>query len=303
VLGASNFKGYTIINFIREGEQLMETKVSRGDKEVIIGDGYPTVLIGERINPAGKKKLAESLKSGDLEIVRQEALAQVQAGADILDVNVTLFGLDEITLLPKVVQAVMDTADIPLCLDSANPDALESALKIYEGKPLINSVSGEKKSLARVLPLVRQYKAAVIGLVQDDEGIPKNMERRVAIARKIVEQAEAVGVPREDVIIDCLAFAIGAEPDCGPAIIEAIRQIKTEIGVNVTLAVSNISFGLPGRELLNSAFVAMVVAAGANCLIADVAKVRPSVLASDLLVARDKRAMRYINDFRQRRRQ
>ncbi len=278
----------------------MQTRVSSPKKEVIIGDDQPTVLIGERINPTGKRKLAEALKAGDLEIVRKEALAQVQAGADIIDVNVGAFGVDEVTLLPKAVQAVMGTVDVPLCLDSSNPDALEAALKVYKGKPLVNSVTGEEHSLKRILPLVKRYGAAVIGLVQDDEGIPKDAERRVLIAHKIVEKVEAAGIPREDLVIDCLAFAVGAEPSSGVAVIEAIRRIKAELGVNMTMGASNVSFGLPDRELLNNAFVVMAVAAGATCLIVDVAKVRPIILAADIVLGRDKRARRYIEAYRQR---
>jgi 5-methyltetrahydrofolate--homocysteine methyltransferase len=277
----------------------MKTRVSSPSKEVIIGDNRPTVLIGERINPTGKKKLAEALKAGDLEIVRKEALAQVQAGADILDVNVGTFGVDEVTLLPKAVKMVMDTVDVPLCLDSSNPDALEAALKIYKGKPLVNSVTGEEHSLERILPLIKKYGAAVIGLVQDDEGIPKDAERRVRIAHKIMEKVEAAGVPPEDLVIDCLAFAVGAEPGSGAAVIEAIRRIKAQLGLNMTMGASNVSFGLPDRELLNNAFVVMAVAAGATCLIVDVAKVRPTVLAADLVLDRDKRARRYIEAHRQ----
>jgi 5-methyltetrahydrofolate--homocysteine methyltransferase len=280
----------------------METRVSSLTKEVIIGDERPTVLIGERINPAGKKKLAEALKTGNLEMVRREALAQTQAGADLLDVSVSLFGVDEVVLLPQAVQAVIDTVDIPLCLDSANPEALEAALKVYKGKPLINSVTGEERSLAKVLPLVKDYGAAVIGLVQDDKGIPKNSERRVAIASNVVERAEAVGIDREDIIIDCLAFAAGADPSSGPAVIEAIRKIKAELGVNLTLGASNVSFGLPDRNLLNRAFVVMAIAAGVTCLIVDVAKVRPAVVAADLILGRDKHARRYIEDYRRRQR-
>jgi len=277
----------------------METKVSSPSKEVIIGDSRSTVLIGERINPAGKKKLAEALKAGDLDVVRKEALAQVQAGADILDVNVGTFGVDEVALLPRAVQAVMDTVDLPLCLDSSNPDALEAALKVYKGKPLVNSVTGEEHSLKRVLPLIKKYGASVIGLVQDDEGIPKDTERRVRIAHKIVEKVEAAGVSREDLVIDCLAFAIGAEPSSGVAVMEAIRRIKAELGVNMTMGASNVSFGLPDRELLNNAFVVMAVAAGATCLIVDAAKVRPIILAADLVLGRDRRARRYIEAYRQ----
>jgi len=281
----------------------METRVSSPSKEVIIGDDQPTVLIGERINPAGKKKLAEALKIGDLDIVRREALAQTQAGADIIDVNVGTFGVDEVALLPKAVQAVMETVDTPLCLDSSNPDALEAALKVYKGKPLINSVTGEEHSLKRVLPLVKKHGAAVIGLVQDDKGIPKDAEGRVSAAHKIVERAEAAGIPREDVVIDCLAFAVGAEPTSGAAVIEAIRRIKAELGVNMTMGASNISFGLPDRELLNNAFVVMAAAAGMTCLIVDVAKVRPIILAADLVLGRDKRARRYIEAYHQRQKQ
>lgn len=280
----------------------METRVASPTKEVIIGDDQPTVLIGERINPAGKKKLQEALKAGDLEIVRREALAQAEVGADILDVNVGTFGVDEVTLLPQAVKAVIDTVDIPLCLDSAKPEALAAALKVYKGKPLINSVTGEERSLAKVLPLVKEYRAAVIGLVQDDEGIPKNAERRIVIAHKIVERAEAAGIPHEDIMIDCLAFAMGADTRSGPVVIEAIRRIKTELGVNIMLGASNISFGLPDRDLLNNAFVVMAVAAGVTCLIVDVAKVRPATVAADLILGRDKYARRYIEAYRQRQR-
>jgi len=278
----------------------METRVSSPKKEVIIGDNQPTVLIGERINPTGKKKLAEALKAGDLEIVGKEALAQVQAGADIIDVNVGVFGIDEAALLPKAVQAVMETVDTPLCLDSSNPDALEAALKVYKGKPLVNSVTGEEHSMKRVLPLIKEHGAAVIGLVQDDDGIPKDAEGRVRVAHKIVERAEAAGIPREDLVIDCLAFAVGAEPASGVAVMEAIRRIKAELGVNMTMGASNVSFGLPDRELINNAFVVMATAAGATCLIVDAAKVRSIILAADLVLGRDKRARRYIEAYRQR---
>lgn len=278
----------------------METRVASATSEVIIGHDRPTVLIGERINPTGKKKLAEALKAGNLEVVRNEALAQAQAGADILDINVSIFGVDEVTLLPQAVQTVMDVVDVPLCLDSTNHEALEAALKVYKGKPLINSVTGEERSLAKILPLVKKYGAAVIGLVQDDEGIPNNAEGRVAIAHKIVERAEAAGISREDVIIDCLAFSMGADTSSGPAVIEAIRRLKAELGVNLTLGASNVSFGLPDRDLLNNAFLAIAIAAGVTCPIVDAAKVRPTILATDLVLGRDNYAMRYTKAYRQR---
>jgi len=277
----------------------METRVSSATKEVVIADGQPTVLIGERINPTGKKRMSEALKTGNLEIVSKEALTQVEDGADIIDINVATADVDEVTLLPQAVKIVMDTVDVPLCLDNANPEALEAALKVYKGKPLINSVTGEEHSLEKVLPLVKEYGTAVIGLVQDDEGIPSNLEGRLAIAYKIVERAESVGIPRQDIIIDCLAFTVGADASSGLVTIETIRRVKAELGVNLTLGASNVSFGLPDRNLLNSAFVAIVIAAGVTCLIVDVARVRPMVLAADLVLARDNHARRYIQAYRQ----
>ena len=278
----------------------METKVSSEKKEVIISVDRPTVLIGERINPTGRKKLTEALKAGNLDIVRAEAVAQAAAGADIIDVNVNAPGVNDVDLLPKAVKVVMEAVDAPVCIDSPNADAIEAALKVYKGKPLINSVSGEEHSLKRMLPLVKEYGAAVIGLVQDDEGIPKDADRRVAIAHKIVESAEKAGVPKEDVVIDVLTFAIGAEANSGKDVLESIRRIREELGVNMTMGASNISFGMPDRPTLNSAWVSMVISAGATALIVDAAKVKPAVLATDLVLGRDRFARRYIENHRRR---
>lgn len=276
----------------------METRISSVAREVVISFERPTILIGERINPAGKKKLAAALRAGNIEPVRREALSQVQSGADVIDVNISAFDVDEVSLLPRAVQAIMDTVGVPLCLDSAKPEALEAAMKIYRGKALINSVTGEEKSLEKILPLVKEYGGAVIGLTQDNEGIPKDAENRVAIAHKIVKRCEAMGIPREDIIIDCLAFAVGANPQAGTVTLEAIRRIREELGVNQTLGASNISFGLPGRNLLNTAFLALAIYAGVTCPIVDVEKVRSTVLAADLILGRDKRARRYIEYYR-----
>lgn len=276
----------------------METRISGAEKQVVIGDKRPTVLIGERINPTGKKKMSEALKAGDLEIIGNEARAQAEAGADIIDVNINAIGVDEVTMLPRAVQAVMATVDIPLCLDSPNPEALEAALKVYHGKPLINSVTGEEHSLDKILPLVKKYGTAVIGLTQDDNGVPAGSEQRAAIARKIVERAEAMGIPREDIVIDCLALAVGADPTSGLVAIETAHLIRAELGVNLTLGASNISFGLPDRNLISNAFVAIAIAAGITCLIVDVAKVRPFVLAADVILGTDNYAMRYIKAYR-----
>jgi len=278
----------------------MQTTVSSATKEVIIAADKPTVLIGERINPTGKKRLAAALEAGDMDLVRKEALAQVQAGADILDINVGTPGVDEVALLPQAVQAVMETVDVPLCLDSDNSQAIEAALKVYKGKPIINSVNGQEERLKQILPLVKEYGAAVIGLTMDDEGIPQDVERRVAIAHKIVEQAEALGIPREDIIIDCLCLTIATDSRAGSVTLEAVRRVKAELGVNQTLGASNISFGLPDRTVLNSAFLALAIAAGVTCPVVDVAKVRPAALATDLLLGRDEYAQRYIKAYRQR---
>ena len=279
----------------------METKITSASKEVIIGEGLPTVLIGERINPSGRKKLSEAIKAGQLEIIDSEAKAQVEVGADIIDVNVGgAFGIDEVEVLPKAVKIAMKAVDAPLCIDSSSSDALVAALKVYKGKPLVNSVSGEEHSLTKVLPVIKEYGAAVVGLTQDDEGIPADADRRVAIAHKIVERAGKAGIPPEDIVIDCLAFAVGADPNSGLVTMETIRRVKAELGVNMTLGASNISFGLPDRDLINYAFITSVIASGATSLIVNVAKVRPIVLAADLVLAQDKRARRYIDAYRQR---
>lgn len=278
----------------------METKVSSASKEVVISIDRPTVLIGERINPTGRKKLTEVLKAGDLDIVKREAIAQVEAGADIIDCNVNASGVNDVELLPKAIKVVQEAVDAPVCIDSPNADALEAALKVYKGKPLVNSVSGETHSLKRILPLIKEYGAAVVGLAQDDDGIPKDANKRVAIAHKIIEAAEKAGIPCEDVVIDVLIFPVGAEANSGIIVLEAIRRIREELGVNITMGVSNVSFGMPDRPIINNAWVSTVIAAGATALIVDAAKVRPSVLATDLVLGSDRFARRFIDDYRKR---
>lgn len=278
----------------------METKITSTKKEVIISDSVPTVLIGERINPTGKKKLADALRAGNLDAVCQEAIAQVEAGADILDVNVGAPDVDEVVLLPKAVEAVMDAVDVPLCIDINNPAALEAALKAYRGKAIVNSVSGEEESLKRVLPLVKEHGAAVIGLALDDDGIPKTAEKRLGVVQKIIERAEALGIPREDIIIDCLALSLGSDDQAGLVTLESIRKVKAAFGVNQTLGASNISFGLPDRPLVNKAFLSLAIEAGVTCPTVDAAKVRSTILATDLILGRDRFSQRYIKDFRKR---
>jgi 5-methyltetrahydrofolate--homocysteine methyltransferase len=283
----------------------MDTILKGRGKKVIIGHGRPTVILGERINPTGKKKLAAALAAGDLEVVRQEALAQVAAGADILDVNVGAAGVDEVDLLPRAVKLVLETADVPVSIDTPNGEALAAALAMHkelnpDGKPLINSVNGEEASLARVLPLVAQYGAAVIGLCMDDDGIPETPEKRLAVARKIVERAQENGISPEDILIDCLALTVGADSKAGWITLEAIRMVKEELGANMSLGASNVSFGLPERETINGVFLGMAIARGLNCPIVDAAKVQPYILAADLALGRDDYAMRYLKAYRKR---
>ncbi|HET91417.1 MAG TPA: pterin-binding protein [Chloroflexi bacterium] len=283
----------------------METILKSAKKTVIISPDKPTVVIGERINPTGKKRLAAALVAGDLSVVEKEALEQVEAGADVLDVNVGAAGVDEVDLLPKAVRLVMETVDVPICIDSADVQALEAALAVHqelapEGKPLINSVNGEEDRLAEVLPLIAKYKAAVIGLTMDDDGIPNDPQTRFAIAKKIVERAEGLGIPREDVVIDCLALTVGADSQAGATTLQTIKMVRNELGLNLTLGASNVSFGLPEREVINWVFLGMGIQNGLNCPIVDAAKVRPAILAADLLLGRDDYAMRYIKAYKKR---
>jgi len=282
----------------------METILIGTSKKVVISDDRPTVIIGERINPTGKKKLSAALVEGDLSVVRQEALAQVKAGADVLDVNVGAAGVNEVDLLPRAVKLVMETVDVPICIDTADTEAMAAALAMHrelapEGKPLINSINGEEERLKSVLPLVAEYGAAVIGLCMDNDGIPEDPEQRLAVATKIVERAKALGIPRHNIAIDCLALTMGADSQAGWKTLESIRLVKTELGVNIALGASNISFGLPARETINGAFIAMAILNGLNCPIVDAAKVRPYILAADLAMGRDEYAMRYIKAFRE----
>ncbi len=282
---------------------MVKTRVASATQEVLIGDNGFTVLIGERINPSGKKKLAAALKTGDMDVVRNEALSQVEAGADILDVNVVTSGVDEISLLPRVIEIITESVQVPLSIDINNPKALKAALEVYDGKPIVNSVTGGEASLNTILPLVKEYDTAVIGLTMDDNGIPKEPGARLEIAGKIIERAETFGIPREDIIIDCLALTVGADDHAALATIEAIKKVRDQLGVNQTLGASNISFGLPDRDIVNHAFLAIAIQAGVTCPTVDVAKVCPAVLATDLLLGRDRFAQRFLRDCNRRKRQ
>ena len=278
----------------------METVLRGTGSEILISPNYPTVLIGERINPTGRKQLAAELVAGNVAVVKREALSQVASGADVIDVNVGAAGIDQEAVLPIAVKMVQEVVGVPVSIDTSEPKALEAALKACQGKALVNSVNGEEKNLDLVLPLVAAYSAAVIGLCMDDEGIPHDPQRRLKIADKIVKRAQANNIPQEDVLIDCLAMAVSTDNDAALHTLEAIRLVRNELGVNMTLGASNVSFGLPNRPVLNSAFLAMAIREGVNAPIVDAKRVRDTVLAIDVLLGRDEFARRYIKSFREK---
>jgi 5-methyltetrahydrofolate--homocysteine methyltransferase len=276
----------------------MKTVVKSGLKEVTIDTDGPFTIIGEKINPTGRRKLAAQLKERNFDYLRDLALKQVQAGADLLDVNVGVPGEDEVTLLPEVCEVVMSAADMPLCIDSANREALAAALAVVRGKPLVNSVNGEEKSLQAVLPVVKEFGAAVIGLTMDDDGVPGDPEVRLSIAGMILERAARLGIATEDVIIDPLVLTVGADSKAGWVTLQTIELVRREFGVNVSLGASNVSFGLPERSTLNQAFLGLAIGAGASCAITDPIKLSLTVRAIDLLRGRDAYGSRYIKHYR-----
>lgn len=280
----------------------LTTVVSSKAKTVEINRERPTVIIGERINPTGRKKVLAALQEGDFDTVRQDAKQQVAAGAAILDVNAGVPGADEPALLKEVMLTVLEVTDVPLCIDTADPEALEAALSIYEGKALINSVNGEERSLEAVLPLAKEYGAAVIGLCMDDDGIPETPADRLAVAAKIIERAGKVGIGPEDVIIDPLALTMGADSNAGRIALQTTAMVVEEFGVNVTMGTSNISFGMPDRKYINSTFLAMAIHAGLTCPITNplVAEIQTAVLAADLAMGRDDYGMNWIKAYRAR---
>jgi 5-methyltetrahydrofolate--homocysteine methyltransferase len=278
----------------------METIVRSASKEVLIAPERPTVLIGERLNPTGKKKLAQALTNGDLDYVSREALAQAQAGADILDINVGLTGLDESSLMVRVVETVSKVVNLPLCLDSHSPETLRAALAVCGGRPLINSVNAEGRSLETILPLAKEFSAAVIALPMDELGIPDSAQGRLELCFKIIERAAEAGLDKADIVFDGLAMTVGADQRAGRVTLDTIRLISERIGCNQTLGVSNVSFGLPERCLINQAFLTMAVLAGVDCPVVDVAQVRAAILATDLALGRDPYARRYLTAWRQR---
>jgi len=275
----------------------MRTILRGSTKEVIIDTNGPVVIIGESINPTRRKKLVTTLQERNFEYMLAVARSQISALADVLDVNVGFPGVVDEELLPAAVKALQDNFDIPLCLDSPNPAAIEAALKVARGKCLINSVNGEEKSLQRMLPIAKEYGAAIIGLALDDKGITNDPEKRLRIAEKIIERAVRAGIKEEDVIIDPLAMAVSADPAACKVTLETIRLVHDKLGHNITQGASNISFGLPNRENLNNAFMAMSIMLGLTCPIANPEKISGLVRAADIVLGRDDYAIRFIEHY------
>lgn len=278
----------------------METIVKSKSNEVVIDINRPFVMIGEKINPTGRKKLAAAIKEGNYDYILTLAEKQIIAGADILDVNVGVPGIDEVKVLPEVAKLVADSFDVPICLDSANNDALAAALAVLPGKPLVNSVNGEEESMAKILPVVKEYGAVVIGLAMDDNGISNDAETRLAIADKIINRAAKIGIRENDIVIDPLVLTVGADSKAGAITLMTIRLLSKEFGININLGASNVSFGLPDRGTINQAFLALAMGEGATCAITNPVKLAPIIRAADLLIGRDENAMRYIKNFRSR---
>ncbi len=276
----------------------MHTILKSNGKEVVIGIDKPFVIIGEKINPTGIKKLGQALVDGNMDYVKQLAKRQVDWGADVLDVNVGHPQIDEAAIIPMVVEAVKSVVDVPLCIDSNDPKILEAGLNAAPGKPLINSVNGEEKQLASVLPLAKERGAVLLGLTIGENGIPATAEERLIVAGHIIERAAKMGIPIEDIIIDPLVMTVGHNSLAATVTLKAIELIRKEYGVNMSLGASNVSFGLPDRHSVNSAFLALAMQAGVTCSITDPIKLGSSIRATDLLLGRDANSIRYLKYFR-----
>jgi len=279
---------------------LAETVVRSASRAVIIGPAHPVAVIGERINPTGRSRLMEALRRGDLSIALRDAAAQAQAGAALLDLNVGVPGSDQAALMRAAVPAIQAITDLPLCLDSADPAALRAGLAVYQGKALVNSVNGEAAKMATVLPLVAEHGAAVVALTMDDDGIPETAEGRLRLAERLLECAQAQGIAAEDVIIDPITLAVSVASDAASITLDAIALIRDRLEANILLGASNVSFGLPARPALNAAYIALAIARGATCVIANPLDVRTmeTIRAADLCLGHDEWASRWIRAYR-----
>jgi 5-methyltetrahydrofolate--homocysteine methyltransferase len=278
-----------------------DTFVSSESREVVIGFERPFVLIGERINPTGRKLLAEEMKNGDFSRVERDAVAQVAAGAKMLDVNAGIPLADEPALLAKAIELVQSLTDVPLSIDSSIVEALEAGLAVYRGKALVNSVTGEEERLERVLPLIAKYGAAVVAISNDETGISEDPDVRFEVARKIVNRAADHGIGKENIVVDPLVMPIGAMATAGRQVFHLVGRLRNELGVNTTCGASNVSFGLPNRAGINAAFLSMAIGAGMTSAITNPleGEIRQAILAADVLTGRDPNCATWIRTYRE----
>jgi 5-methyltetrahydrofolate--homocysteine methyltransferase len=277
-----------------------DTVISSASKEVVIGFERPFVMIGERINPTGRKLLAEEMKNDDFSRVEADAIAQVSAGAQMLDVNAGIPLADEPELLAKAVRLVQSVTDVPLSIDSSIIEALEAGIDAYQGKPLINSVTGEQEVLERVLPLVAKSGAAVVAISNDETGISEDPDVRFDVAKKIVSAANDFGIQTADVVVDPLVMPIGAMGTAGRQVFRLVRRLRDELGVNTTCGASNVSFGLPNRHIVTGTFLSMAIGAGMTSAIMNPlhAEVKAAVMGADVLMGNDENCAAWISQHR-----
>ena len=278
----------------------MHSILRSATKKVIIGHDVPFVIIGERINPTGRKKFQEQLRAGDLSQIEIDVQQQVEGGADVLDVNMGVPLTDEPDLLRRAIKLVQSKTDLPICIDSSVIEALDAGLKAYEGKALVNSMTGEDDRMELILPLVKEHKAVIMALSNDETGIPATAQERLVITEKIVRTVEKYGIPLEDLVIDPLAMTVGADPEAVKITLETIHLIKEKFGLNMSMGASNVSFGLPNRHAVNASFLPMAMAAGLTSAIMDARtkEIGTSVRAADLLLGNDPWGGNWISAFR-----
>ncbi|MDH3429686.1 MAG: dihydropteroate synthase [Gammaproteobacteria bacterium] len=275
---------------------MTNTVISSANSEVVIGFDRPFVVIGERINPTGRKLLAEEMKNGDYSRVRADALAQIAAGARILDVNAGIAMADEPRILAECIRLLQSITDVPLCIDSSIVAALEAGLEAYDGCALLNSVTGEEERLERVLPLVRKYDCAVVAISNDDSGISEDVDVRFNVAKKIVERAADFGIPASKIVVDPLVMPVGAVNSAGRQVMQLVKRLREELRVNTTCGASNLSFGLPDRNGLNAAFISMAIGSGMTSAIANPlhAELMRAVRGANVVMGHDPECMDWI---------
>jgi Methionine synthase I, cobalamin-binding domain len=275
---------------------MTETILSSATREVVLGFDRPFVIIGERINPTGRKLLAEEMKAGDFSRVERDVIAQVEAGAHMLDINAGIPLADEPAIMAHTIRLVQSLTDLPLSIDSSVIEALEAGLVAYVGKPLVNSVTGEEERLQRVLPLIKKYGAAVVAISNDDTGISEDPDVRFAVAKKIVQRAADYGIPASDIVVDPLVMPIGAMATAGRQVFRLVGRLRDELKVNTTCGASNVSFGLPNREGINAAFLPMAIASGLTSAITNPMQpdLKRAVMAADVLMGHDPDCGRWI---------